>query len=377
MTSLFSGFLLALFGLSLILITLSLRLLRGTGSAGESYPFGARFFLIALRVAIGWHCFVEGMEKIATPNWSSEVYLRESVGPASGFFRDVAGDRLLAKVTVGDDNAFPDELEREWRDYLNAFAAYYNLDQAQLDHAQRILDHRKKDTLTYLTSKSEAVTKIAPFPPDIKIDMTMKQRLEEHQRLLNKVRAAEAKFPSTDKDVHSEWKSAKADLAKWRADLKRSIDGETAKLKKAKDAEAGEGSSSLFDVLTSEQKQVEPMPEPKIPPLASWGMLEVSDFLVKWSLVVLGGCLMLGFLSRMTSFATALLIFSFYAAMPPLPGGPESPRLEGHYLLINKTLIEVIALLSLAFLPTGRWAGLDGLLCLCCCGKAKAPTTKI
>ena len=58
--------------------------------------------------------------------------------------------------------------------------------------------------------------------------------------------------------------------------------------------------------------------------------------------------------------------------MPPLPGWPESPRLEGHYVLINKTLIEVIALLALTFIPTGRWAGIDGLLCLCCCGKAKA-----
>jgi uncharacterized membrane protein YphA (DoxX/SURF4 family) len=364
MTLPFTGFLLALFGLSLVLITLSLRLLRGTGTAGEAYPFGTRFFLIALRVAIGWHCFVEGMEKIATPNWSSEVYLRESVGPASGFFRDVAGDRLIAKVTVGDDDAFPAELDREWQNYFNAFAAYYELDPDQRSRAQSILDQRKNETLVYLTTKSDTVTKIAPYPPDLKIEMTMKQRLEEHQRLLDKTRAAEAKFPSNDKDVHSEWKTAKADLAKWRVELKKSIDAETGKTKVA-----------LQDVLTSEQKQQESMPDPKTP-LTSWRLLEVSDFLVKWSLVVLGACLMLGLLSRVSSFATALLIFSFYAAMPPLPGWPESPRLEGHYLLINKTLIEVIALLALAFLPTGRWAGLDGLLGLCCCGKAKTPATK-
>ena len=66
------------------------------------------------------------------------------------------------------------------------------------------------------------------------------------------------------------------------------------------------------------------------------------------------------------SFGLALLILSFYAAMPPLPGWPEGPRQEGHYLLINKTLIEAIALLALTFIPTGRWAGLDGLLGLCC-----------
>jgi uncharacterized membrane protein YphA (DoxX/SURF4 family) len=103
-------------------------------------------------------------------------------------------------------------------------------------------------------------------------------------------------------------------------------------------------------------------------------MLEFADFGVKWSLVVLGACLLLGLLSRLTSLATALLILSFYLAMPPLPGWPEGPRLEGHYLIVNKTLIEVIALLALTFIPTGRWAGLDGLLQFLlpsCCGAAK------
>jgi uncharacterized membrane protein YphA (DoxX/SURF4 family) len=97
---------------------------------------------------------------------------------------------------------------------------------------------------------------------------------------------------------------------------------------------------------------------------------------VKWGLVALGGCLLLGFLSRASSLLLALLVLSFYLAMPPLPGWPESPRLEGHYLLINKTLIEVIALGALAFIPTGRWAGLDGLLCCFFCGKNKAVETK-
>ena len=59
--------------------------------------------------------------------------------------------------------------------------------------------------------------------------------------------------------------------------------------------------------------------------------------------------------------------------MPPLPGWPESPRVEGHYVLINKTLIEVIALLALTFIPTGRWAGVDGLFQLFCPCSAKKP----
>ena len=131
-------------------------------------------------------------------------------------------------------------------------------------------------------------------------------------------------------------------------------------------------------MLTSQQKLMEPIPEPKPLPIASWRLLEFADFGVKWGLTVLGASLMLGIFSRFSSMLTALLVLSFYLAMPPLPGWPESPRLEGHYLVVNKTLIEVIALLTLAFIPTGRWAGLDGLLQFmlpgCCRGCPKGKT---
>src|ERR1019366_1846965 len=136
----------------------------------------------------------------------------------------------VEKLTV-QDNRFPAALDRDWCNYLNAFSAYYNLDDQQRARAQAILEKREADTLAYLTTTKELVSKISAYPPDLKLDMTMKQRLDEHERLLNRVRAVEAKFPSIDKDVHSEWKNAKADLAKWRAELKKSLDAQTSKLK--------------------------------------------------------------------------------------------------------------------------------------------------
>ncbi len=116
-------------------------------------------------------------------------------------------------------------------------------------------------------------------------------------------------------------------------------------------------------MLTAEQKKdATPLPEPVALPIASWGPLEWSDRAVAWGLVVIGGGLMLGLLTRLCSASAALWLLSFFLAMPPLPGWPESPRLEGHYLFFNKTFIEVLALAALACLPTGRWAGLDALL---------------
>jgi uncharacterized membrane protein YphA (DoxX/SURF4 family) len=360
MSLIFSSVLVAAFGLSLILITLSLRLLRGANSTGDSYPFGARFFLICLRLAIGWHCFVEGMEKFSAASWSSEAYLRESTGPLADLYRPIAGDRLIDKLTFGPDDAFPEQLDREWRAYVDAFSAYYDLTDEQVARAQVVLDQRKADLKTEF-AKSEELIKLSPYPPPLPKNMTMKERLKEHERLLALVNEAEAKFPSSDKDVHSAWKTDKGVLAAWRNLLKARLSTETAKLEK----------QLHDDVLTSEQRQLPRMVGPARLPIGSWQLLEWSDAAVMWSLLVLGACLMLGIFSRVSSLLTALLVLSFYLAMPPLPGWPEGPRLEGHYLLINKTLIEVIALLALTFIPTGRWAGLDGLLQFVlpsCCG---------
>lgn len=65
------------------------------------------------------------------------------------------------------------------------------------------------------------------------------------------------------------------------------------------------------------------------------------------------------------------MLFNFYMAMPPWPGVPAAPGPE-HSFVINKNLIEVIALLGIATMPTGSWFGVDAILARCCgrcCGK--------
>lgn len=71
--------------------------------------------------------------------------------------------------------------------------------------------------------------------------------------------------------------------------------------------------------------------------------------------------MILGLFSRLSAFGAAGLLMLFYMAMPPFPGVPPAPGPE-HSLIVNKNLIEVIACLALASLPTGRWFGVDGLV---------------
>jgi hypothetical protein len=48
----------------------------------------------------------------------------------------------------------------------------------------------------------------------------------------------------------------------------------------------------------------------------------------------------------------------FYVTALPLSGVPQ-PGMEGNYMIVNKTLIEWVAVVVLRSFPTGRIAGLD------------------
>jgi uncharacterized membrane protein YphA (DoxX/SURF4 family) len=152
--------------------------------------------------------------------------------------------------------------------------------------------------------------------------------------------------PAKTRDLQAE----KADLARMRADLVKDLDAHTADMKEA-----------LRDVLTEEQAGRGPVPEPVRVGWSEMSRLDWVDFLVRWSLTVVGALLLLGLFTRPAAVAGAALILSFYLAVPPLPGIPENLRLEG-YPYVNKNLIEVLTLLLLATTSVGRWAGLDALL---------------
>jgi uncharacterized membrane protein YphA (DoxX/SURF4 family) len=340
------------FALTLVMVTLSSLLWRGSARPADSTTAPARVFLVLLRVAIGWHCLVEGLDKLQNPAWSSEAYLRESVGPLAGTFRELAGDRLLDKLVVAHKDQLPAALAVDYDAFTEAFIAHHGLDSTQSERAREMARQGKSKALTWLNSGTETVEKIAPYPPALNVEMTMAERLTEYGRLQKKVVDAEQFLPTDDKDLQKRFTAAKADAGKWRAGLAASYNAQFTAFKK-----------SLQDVLTPEQKKdATSVPEPIALPRDAWGPLQWSDQAVKWGLVAVGSGLILGLFTRLSSLAAALLLTSFFLAMPPLPGWPESPRLEGHYLFINKTLIEILALGALTFLPTGRWAGVDALI---------------
>ncbi|MCA8992246.1 MAG: hypothetical protein KDA88_09725 [Planctomycetaceae bacterium] len=95
-----------------------------------------------------------------------------------------------------------------------------------------------------------------------------------------------------------------------------------------------------------------------------------------WALLILGFLLLIGLGTRGAAVGGAILLLSFYLVIPPWPGVPQPPGPE-HSLFINKNMIEVIALLGIAMMPTGSWFGLDGLIArLFKAGNANASAAK-
>jgi uncharacterized membrane protein YphA (DoxX/SURF4 family) len=81
-------------------------------------------------------------------------------------------------------------------------------------------------------------------------------------------------------------------------------------------------------------------------------------------LAILGALLIVGLGTRLAAIGGAVMLVMFYLPAPPWPGVYLPPEASGpeHSFIINKNLIEAVALLGIAMLPTGSWFGLDGVI---------------
>jgi uncharacterized membrane protein YphA (DoxX/SURF4 family) len=94
---------------------------------------------------------------------------------------------------------------------------------------------------------------------------------------------------------------------------------------------------------------------------APWTSLDFHNMLTMYGLIAIGFCLIAGFLTPWAALGAAFFLANIYLSMPPWPGLPPNPRAEGHYLIVSKNLVELIACLVIATTPSGYWVGFDAL----------------
>ena len=91
-------------------------------------------------------------------------------------------------------------------------------------------------------------------------------------------------------------------------------------------------------------------------------VLDVVNFLNIWGLIVIGIGLILGCFTKIATISGIALLGLYYLSHPPFIGAKYLIPSEGNYWLINKTLIEAVALGVLLVFPTGRIIGIDRLI---------------
>ena len=90
-------------------------------------------------------------------------------------------------------------------------------------------------------------------------------------------------------------------------------------------------------------------------------VLSIVNQLNIWGLIAIGACLMLGLASRLSALAGILLLGLYYMCHPPFFGPEQFAAVEDHFMIVNRNLVELLALCVVVFYPAGR-LGFDGIL---------------
>ena len=91
-------------------------------------------------------------------------------------------------------------------------------------------------------------------------------------------------------------------------------------------------------------------------------VLSVVDFMNMWGLVAIGLGLLLGCFSRIALSGGIILLLFYYLSHPPFVGLKYGLPMEGSYLIVNKNLIELAAMIVLLLFPTSKIIGVDRLI---------------
>lgn len=90
-------------------------------------------------------------------------------------------------------------------------------------------------------------------------------------------------------------------------------------------------------------------------------LVYLVDYANIFGLILIGLALFIGISTRMAAFAGVSLLGLYYLSNPPLAVNPISYGVEGHYLIVNKNLLELLTLLVLAFLPQSWFFSLENI----------------
>jgi uncharacterized membrane protein YphA (DoxX/SURF4 family) len=289
------------------------------------YPgFLAALSIVLLRVAIGWHFLYEGLEKVDSSGrgkepFSAEIYLRNANGPFAPYFRDMLPD------SSGRAMLDPDRLKAAWKDDATRIAQHYGFTESQRGQVENVL---------------VAYNRWADYWFD---DPENAEKRQKYLYDLRQVEKTEEEPAALSYEKERGW------------DARRTLDADRRKLTGPLVERGKALREAIAAIATPDQVKVS----------GSGGMprtsLDSINNLTTYGLIAIGFCLIAGFLTPLAALSAAAFLAMIYLSMPPWPGLPTNPKAEGHYWIVSKNLIELLACLVIASTPSGHWIGFDAL----------------
>jgi uncharacterized membrane protein YphA (DoxX/SURF4 family) len=396
----------------------------------------AVLLVVLLRLAIGWQFVYEGLWKLNTFStakpWTSAGYLRNARGPLRNFYREMTGDpddlhwldydQVTANLDAYRD-AFvlqhPDLSESqklrlsEMLDGPAQFsvplaklpdgikftpqlekAIHYDADNKRLvvDGKQHLIPKEKAELERM--AKSDKAANPADTQRFLKaLDAVYRQsaKLSDKERLavllkIDPERVGIVYHDDKTKEVVEQRKGKitqyKEMLSRYEDELPRAreafehhhLDVQWGEIQKLRAELVNPVRALESDFKTEARKLLTPEQLTRGPVSEPLTEQQRIDRATIWALIAIGGLLLVGLGTRIAAIAAAVLLLSFYLAVPPWPGVAELLETAGpeHSFIINKNLIEVIALLAIAAMPTGQWFGVDRLFSALIPGKRRS-----
>jgi len=283
-----------------------------------------------LRLVIGWHFFREGADKIVQGDWTSAGFMRVAKGPLTPFYHWLLWDgegraRLNEEATI-----------EAWQQYLQRVIDHYRFDEKQTEQAQKVFDARRKQLEWF-------------FDGDQKETFGNRKEIEEY-------------FKGLDRVARYKQDPGRMEVA--------SLRGQANQIEMDVNKKLGPWLNTIDSMWSGYERDLnalaneEQAKQGKLPlPLPGRKLLDTKfiDGIIPYFDLIVGIFLILGLFTRVSSIAGAGFLASII--MTQWPWAPGA-------LPTNYQTIEMFALLVLAAVGAGRFAGLDFFLSLlwrrCC-----------
>jgi uncharacterized membrane protein YphA (DoxX/SURF4 family) len=384
------------------------------------------FFILALRLAIGWHFLFEGLHKIhshyvgpteTNRPFSSAAYFRHAPGPLGPLLRrsyedpeGVIAARVRVPSTIDPELLRRSTLEDQAQACPTAVAAELDallpqIEEAVRQEAERELAAADKEESVGLAQATTDTTKAEVRNKAEAARAAARKKLENYGSIAReRLQAAKAAYARwvhgvdprptrikfiTNEDVPLTAPQRLAYLDHLRQALEEAEErlrlglghGYGIEQKRATDLR-NDYDNALTELARDalaflEDLEKELLGDAYAPAPSTLSQGELLDRITMWFLVIVGTLLLIGLFTPLACLSAIGFLVLTYLTYPPFPWFPHPPGTEGNPIFINKNVIEALALCVILVHPTGRWLGLDALWMYFCSRRCTAkPSTQ-